>query len=116
MSAFPNESSHPRAGAGDGSPEGQADGKPSLPKGVSAESIEEIGPPDDPLQGRQAGDPLPEGAPAGPDDPTPEQIEQRSEEIRRRWSDRVRKNRHLRAPTKWTVPDVPIADLDQPGG
>ena len=48
------------------------------------------------------------------DDPTPEQIEQRSEEIRRRWSERVKKKRHLRAPARWDVPKVPVADIDFP--
>lgn len=46
------------------------------------------------------------------DDPTPEQIAQRSAEIRRRWSDRVKKKRHLRAPMQWSVPHVPVAEID----
>lgn len=48
-------------------------------------------------------------------DPTPDEIQQRAEEIRGRWSDRVKKKRHLTAPSTWTVPDVPIADIDAGG-
>ena len=45
-------------------------------------------------------------------DPTPDEIQRLAEEIRGRWSDRVKKKRHLTAPSTWTVPDVPVADID----
>jgi hypothetical protein len=46
------------------------------------------------------------------EDPTPEQIEHRAAEIRNQWSDRVKKKRHLRAPVRWAVPQVPTAEID----
>lgn len=60
----------------------------------------------------ESGEPIELNAPPNEDDPTPEEIELRSEFIRRRWSDRVKKKRHLRAPVKWDVPSVPVADID----
>ena len=63
----------------------------------------------------EAGEPIQLDAPPDADDPTPEEIELRSQEIRGRWSDRVKKKRHLRAPMKWNVPSVPVADIDFPG-
>ena len=37
-------------------------------------------------------------------DPTPEQIQQRSEEIRRRWSDRVAERRSVGGGPRWRPP------------
>ena len=62
----------------------------------------------------EAGEPIHLNAPPAEDDPTPEEIEARSQEIRGRWSDRVKKKRHLRAPMKWNVPSVPVADIEFP--
>jgi hypothetical protein len=45
-------------------------------------------------------------------DPSPEQIEHRAAQIRNQWSDRVKKKRYLRAPVRWSVPQVPIAEID----
>lgn len=45
------------------------------------------------------------------DDPSQEQIEKRAAQIRKRWSDRVKKKRHLRAPTPWAVPNVQLNDI-----
>ena len=62
----------------------------------------------------EAGEPIELNAPPADDDPSPEEIEARSQEIRGRWSDRVKKKRHLRAPLKWNVPSVPVADIEFP--
>lgn len=63
----------------------------------------------------ESGEPIRLNAPPNEDDPTPEEIERRSEVIRARWSDRVKKKRHLRAPVRWNVPSVPVADIDFQG-
>ena len=46
--------------------------------------------------------PSPEGS--QPIDPTPEQIRQRSEEIRNRWSDRVAERRRIGSGPHWRPP------------
>lgn len=46
-----------------------------------------------------------------PSDPTPEQIEERSAEVRRGWSKRVAARRVAQAPATWTPPLIYITEL-----
>jgi hypothetical protein len=79
-----------------------------------SKKVTRIDPPESPAEVHSTGEVLlaAEGLERLAEDPTPEQIEHRAAEIRNQWSDRVKKKRHLRAPVRWAVPQVPIAEID----
>ena len=49
-------------------------------------------------------------------DPTPEEIRERCEVIRKEWSKRQKQSRLMIHPTRWDIPSVSIEELDHETG